>query len=187
MINLGFEKFKKVQKNKNQFEAFQSDQYYEKDVAIDGLTYQIVFSEFNPFKDKGESNLGIFSLDFSTKEHGGAITNKGIAVFGKLINEMRIFFDEVNSSKQINAITFTPSSSRMNIAEEAQVQNFGKSIEKKLAEDNHLLDGFLKEHDGQKISVENGYLNLSGNFQKPIGSEFHETRFGDSSPIVPRR
>jgi hypothetical protein len=34
-------------------------------------------------------------------------------------------------------------------------------------ENNHLLDGFSKEQDGKKITIENGYLNLEGNFQKP--------------------
>lgn len=167
MINLGFEKFKK----KNSSETQEDDIRFishEKSVVIDGLTYQIDFSSFFPTTKNGkEFDLDMYSLNFNTKEHHGAITNKGVMVFNELTKEIKKFFDEINSETPINAVVFSASNMRLNSEEEAKTREIGRDIEKKLLENNHLLDGFSKEQDGKKITIENGYLNLEGNFQKP--------------------
>lgn len=167
MINLGFEKFKK----KNPQEVREEDTEYlsfEKSVIIDGLTYQIDFSQsFLVDKNKNKLDFNIYSLNFDTKEHGTAVTNKGALVFNQLTKEIKKLFDEINSKTPINAITFTASNMRLNVEEEQKTREVGIGLEKKLLENNHLLDGFSKEQDGKKITIENGYLNLEGDFQKP--------------------
>jgi hypothetical protein len=163
MLSFNFGKKESISKIENQ----KISEPYDKSVVIEGLTYNISLWPFEPFDNSEKLGLKIYSLDFGTEEHGSAITNKGMETFRKLTTEMRTFFDEVNEKEHIDAITFKGATTRLNSDEHALAKEIGKQVEEKLRLDSHLLDGFSHEQDGKKIIVENGYLILEGEFDKP--------------------
>lgn len=116
---------------------------FSKEEEIDGLKYRFDLSTNIKGKD--------WHLGFST-EHGMLVTNKGLAVYRKIIDNIIILINTARTNEKINEIYFFGADEEIRINELEEFKNFLKT---KLENGKNMLDNFsyITDRDGLKKSI----------------------------------
>ncbi len=131
-----------------------------KEETIDGLEYDFHLIKRN--EDK------YWNLGFGTK-HGMLITNKGLAVYKYIIENLVILVNTARKHERINKITFFGAEEELRVSELDEFKNFLKS---KTEQGNHIFDNFshTKQVDDRKksIRIKNGEVIIEESGKRPF-------------------
>ncbi len=134
---------------------------FSKREMIDGLEY-----EFHLSKRKQDRE---WELGFNTK-HGMLITNKGLATYKHIIENIVILINTARRHEKINRIFFGAAGEELRINEMEEFKNFLKSKTEKGA---HLFDNFsyIKQIGNWKKSlrIKDGQITIETSGKRPLG------------------
>jgi len=137
--------------NKQVDNEFNTVDFYKNQI-IDGLQY-----DFHLSHRKGDKS---WNLGFGT-EHGMLVTNKGLAVYKQIIENVVILVNTARSNQKIDKISFFGSDEDLRINEFEDFKNFLKS---KTENDTHILDNFSYVQDygpwKRSVHIRNGEVSI---------------------------
>lgn len=138
---------------------------YEKTFSINGVRYFITF-EHNP----ADHNKNEFSLHFGlTGIDGNPITNAGLEVFGKIVDEMASAYEEILKQEPVDHIL-------INASWDGYSKDDIERVKEVVAKDPSKLNGLEIEQDGHQafsIKFENGMAVIKS--KGKLGIPFTDT------------
>lgn len=128
--------------------------------VIDGLKYRFSLSCRAGDKKK-------WHLRFSTEDHGLLITNKGLAVYREIINNIIILVNTARSNESVEEISFFGADEELRVDE---IEEFKNLLKTKLENGKNVFDNFsyISDRDGIKksIHINNGYVLMEWSGEK---------------------
>lgn len=119
------------------FSQVGEDYEYIKKFTLNESKYYIVFEHCESEHEKNQ-----FSVHFGlVGVEGNPVTNAGLPVFGKIVDEMSAIYEEICTIEQVDSI-------RINASPDVYSKDELEKVKEIIAEDSHKLDGLTIAADG---------------------------------------
>ncbi|MCB9808940.1 hypothetical protein H6776_00925 [Candidatus Nomurabacteria bacterium] len=107
------------------------------------------------------ADFEVYDLSFIEKDAGYVMTNKGLAVYNKIVDALFDFLATTQKKNKMDALVFTGSTNSLSKNEQSSLDQAVNNFLESIGKNPNLLDGFYHEEDEASVSIEGANILIS--------------------------